>query len=311
MSPIFDPHDRLTGYGGITYTYGGTGELQRKTDASGTTGCTYDSFGNLRNVTPPAGSAVDYLTDGMNRRAGRKLGGTMAQELLYGNQLNAVAELDGAGNLVAQYVYGTKGNVPDVKTDGTGTYRILSDHLGSPRLVVNTADGTVVEGMEFDEWGKVTADTSPSTTPFGFAGGLYEASTELVRFGMRDYDAVTGRWVSKDPIRFDGGQINIYAYVDNDPVNDVDSDGDALRTCAAAIDNLVNATARLVQRQVEDTSPDKGHVNALNHAKNAVQNALNQVARNCTAGDLVVIGAAASAAIEAAATAVALSPVGI
>ena len=45
-----------------------------------------------------------------------------------------------SGNLVAQYVYGTKANVPDVKTDGAGTYRIMSDHLGSPRLVVNTAD---------------------------------------------------------------------------------------------------------------------------------------------------------------------------
>jgi RHS repeat-associated protein len=205
--------------------FGPNGELLTKTDASGTTAYTYDSFGNLRNVTPPTGAAVDYVIDGLNRRVGRKVGGTLVQGLLYQNQLNAVAELDGSGNLVAQYLYGTKNNVPDVKTDGTGTYRILSDHLGSPRLVVNTADGTVVERMDFDEWGSVTADSAPSTAPFGFAGGLYEQSTALVRFGARDYDPKIGRWTIKDQSRFDGGQIALYAYANNDPVNSLDTNG--------------------------------------------------------------------------------------
>jgi RHS repeat-associated protein len=221
----YDPQDRMTAYGGATYTYGANGELQTKTDASGTASFTYDSFGNLRNVTPPTGSAIDYVIDGMNRRVGRKAAGTLVQGLLYENQLNAVAELDGAGNLVAQYVYGTKGNVPDVKTDGSGTYRILSDHLGSARLVVNTADGTVAERMDFDEWGNVTADAAPGTTPYGFAGGLYDRTTTLTRFGARDYDPTFGRWAVKDPIRFDGGQINIYVYADNDPVNESDPTG--------------------------------------------------------------------------------------
>ena len=205
--------------------FGANGELQTKTDASGATEYTYDSFGNLRNVTPPTGAAIDYVIDGMNRRVGRKVGGTLVQGLLYQNQLNAVAELDGAGNLVAQYTYGTKPNVPDLKTDDTGSYRILSDHLGSPRLVVNTANGTVIERMDFDEWGNVTADASPATTPFGFAGGLYEVTTGLTRFGARDYQASSGRWTSKDPIRFDGGQVNIYAYVGDEPINRIDPFG--------------------------------------------------------------------------------------
>jgi len=41
----------------------------------------------------------------------------------------------------------------------------------------------------------------------------------LVRFGARDYDPSVGRWTSKDPILFDGGQANLYVYVNNDPVN--------------------------------------------------------------------------------------------
>ena len=55
----------------------------------------------------------------------------------------------------------------------------------------------------------VTLDTNPGFQPFGFAGGLYDADTGLVRFGARDYDAAVARWTAKDPIRWDGGQANL------------------------------------------------------------------------------------------------------
>ena len=60
---------------------------------------------------------------------------------------------------------------------------------------------------------------------FGFAGGLYDQDTKLTRFGYRDYDAETGKWTAKDPIRFSGGDVNLYGYVLNDPVNFVDPEG--------------------------------------------------------------------------------------
>ena len=40
-----------------------------------------------------------------------------------------------------------------------------------------------------------------SDSVFGFAGGIYDPDTELVRFGARDYDPRVGRWTTKDPIR--------------------------------------------------------------------------------------------------------------
>src|SRR5690606_36494049 len=61
--------------------------------------------------------------------------------------------------------------------------------------------------------------------PFGFAGGIYDRDTGLIRFGMRDYDPETGRWTSKDPILFAGGDTNLYGYVMNDPINFVDPTG--------------------------------------------------------------------------------------
>ncbi|MBT9098538.1 hypothetical protein KFZ76_12595 [Methylovulum psychrotolerans] len=46
-------------------------------------------------------------------------------------------------------------------------------------------------------WGNITQDTNPGFQPFGYAGGLYDRHTKLVRFGARDYDAETGRWTGK------------------------------------------------------------------------------------------------------------------
>jgi RHS repeat-associated protein len=105
------------------------------------------------------------------------------------------------------------------------TYRILSDHLGSPRLVLNVDTGEVVQRVEYDAFGVVLSDTAPGFQPFGFAGGLYDRDTRLVHFGARDYDPYTGRWTSKDPILFRAGDANLYAYVFGDPVNLVDPAG--------------------------------------------------------------------------------------
>jgi len=201
------------------------GELLSKTDASGTTAYSYDVLGNLLSVNVASGSLIEYIVDASNRRIGRKVDGTLDKGWLYKDQLNPVAELDGAGNVVSRFVYASRANVPDFIIKGGNTYRVVSDHLGSPRLVIDIATGLVAQAMDFDEFGNVIADTNPSFQPFGFAGGLYDTSTGLTRFGARDYDPETGRWTVKDPIRFSGGDSNLYGYTLQDLVNFVDPDG--------------------------------------------------------------------------------------
>ncbi len=61
-------------------------------------------------------------------------------------------------------------------------------------------------------------DTNPGFVPFGFAGGLYEADTKLVRFGARDYDPQFGRWTSKDPILFGGATLTFMATLKTIPL---------------------------------------------------------------------------------------------
>jgi RHS repeat-associated protein len=157
--------------------------------------------------------------------------GVITHRWLYKDQLNPVAQLNGAGELEWQYVYASKPNVPDFAIDvaGGGTvYRVVSDQLGSVVLVVNVTNASdILFGAQYSAFGEQTVlpiSTNLDWGPFGFAGGLYDSDTGLVRFGARDYDPETGRWTAKDPIRFDGG-LNLYVYAGGDPVNYIDLDG--------------------------------------------------------------------------------------
>lgn len=149
----------------------------------------------------------------------------MEQGFLYGLARGPMAELGANGNVVSRFVYGVRSTAPDYMTRGGRTYAIVGDQLGSPRSVVDTATGQVVQEMDFDDFGRVTRDTNPGFQPFGFAGGLYDRDTGLVRFGARDYDPRNGRWTTKDPIGLGGGDANLYAYAGSDPVNRADPDG--------------------------------------------------------------------------------------
>jgi len=173
-------------------------------------------------VVLPDATQIDYVVDGANRRIGKEVNGALVQGFLYGDALNPVAELDGTGAVIARFVYGSRSNVPDYMVKGGVTYRVITDHLGSPRLVVDAATGAIAQRMDYDAWGNVVADSNPGFQPFGFAGGLYDRDTRLVRFGARDYDPEVGRWTAKDPIRFDGGDANLYGYVVGNPVNAID-----------------------------------------------------------------------------------------
>ncbi|MFT3777050.1 MAG: RHS repeat-associated core domain-containing protein [Ottowia sp.] len=143
----------------------------------------------------------------------------------------------------AIFYYGDKPNVPEAMDKGGKTYRIVSDQLGSVRLVIDSQTGDIAQQMDYDAWGNVTQDTNPNFQPFGFAGGLYDPDTKLTRFGARDYDAETGRWTAKDPILFAGGDSNLYGYVLQNPVSFIDPTGLVAPAVAACFSNPVCGAA--------------------------------------------------------------------
>jgi len=227
----YDAQDRLTSYGPYKYTYTNNGSLRTKTDTrtspATVTTYTYDALGNLLSVAPSNGPVISYIVDGQDRRIAKKVGSTTVKQWLYRDGLKPVAELDGSGTLVSVFVYGSNSNTPDLVVRNNVTYRLLTDHVGSVLRAINVSNASDVAFVaEYTAFGEQTVITGAADfVPFGFAGGLYDAETGLVRFGARDYDPVVGRWISKDPILFDGGQANIYVYVNNDPANATDPNG--------------------------------------------------------------------------------------
>jgi RHS repeat-associated protein len=226
----YDAQDRLTAYGPVgtqtAYTYLPDGQLASRTPFGGATvSYSYDELGNLLSVATvgaPA-SQIDYTVDGLGRRVERKKGGTVTQRWLYQDSLRPVAELDGTNTPVSRFVY-AGGVAPEYMIKGGTLYRFVKDQLGSVRLVVDQT-GTITQRIDYDPWGVVTADTNPGFQPFGFAGGLYDPDTKLVRFGNRDYDAEIGRWTARDPASFGGGSSNLYEYAFSSPVNLADASG--------------------------------------------------------------------------------------
>jgi RHS repeat-associated protein len=184
-------------------------------------------MGSLIAVSLPDGRLIEYVTDGKGRRIGKMVNGVLTKQWIYRDQLKPVAELDGAGNLVSEFIYGTKVNVPGLVVRGGVTYRMVTDQLGSPVFAVNTANSSDVPFQAtYTAFGERTLVAGTDDwMPFGFAGGIYDFDTKLMRFVARDYNPAIGRWVSKDPIRFNRGQVNIYVYVGNDPVNRRDPSG--------------------------------------------------------------------------------------
>ena len=220
----YDDHDRLIKYNDTTFTYNPNGELQSKTTNGQETFYNYDTLGNLVAVNMP-GKSVQYQIDPKNRRSAKIVNGNFMSRYVWQDQLRLVAELDSNNNVKSRFVYVEGVNSPEYMVKDGRKFMFVKDQRGSVHLVVDSETGEVKQKMRYSEWGEVLEDTNPGFQPFGFAGGLYDQDTHLLRFGARDYDPIIGKWNAKDPIRFESKVTNLYEYVLNDPINYNDYNG--------------------------------------------------------------------------------------
>ncbi|MCI5157458.1 MAG: RHS repeat-associated core domain-containing protein [Candidatus Electrothrix sp. AUS1_2] len=157
-----------------------------------------------------------------------------------------MAVYDGSDSLLMRFEY-ADGRMPIAMTAGGATYYLGYDQVGSLRTVAD-ASGNVVKEISYDSFGTILSDSNPAfAVPFGFAGGLHDRDTGLVKFGFRDYDPAIGRWVAKDPIFFAGGDVDLYGYVLNDPISFVDPEGLIIPAIlgAAVINGGINVLANI------------------------------------------------------------------
>ena len=220
----YDDRNRIKNLGVTRYTWMPDGSLAGVARDGRATAFVYDDFGALRQASLPDGRNVSYIVDADGRRVGRELGGKLVAGYLYGTDGALAAETDATGKIVSRFGYDDLGRVALLERNGA-SYRVVTDGVGSPRIIIDSQTGSVAEQIAYDAWGNIMQDTSPGFIPIGFAGGLRDSDTGLIRFGARDYDPVAGRWTASDPIRFNAGDANLYRYAAADPVNLSDPTG--------------------------------------------------------------------------------------
>ena len=218
----YDAQDRIVALGETTYQFDDDGFMARR-DA---TSFEYSSRGELMKVVMPDRRSISYEYDGMGRRVARTdAEGTY--QYLYGNpdkpfQVTAIRE---PSSILSIYYYDELGLLFAIQRGESWCY-VVSDQLGTPK-VISDENGETVKTLEYDGFGNLAKDSDPAIIlPIGFAGGLSDWETKLVRFGFRDYDPACGHWTAKDPIGFAAGDSNLYQYVSTNPVNLVDCTGE-------------------------------------------------------------------------------------
>jgi len=103
-------------------------------------------------------------------------------------------------------------------------YYYHKDGLGSITDITD-ASGNIVGSYTYKSFGEVYLASVGLAQPYMYTGREYDPESGLYYYRARYYDPKEGRFLTKDPIGFAGGDVNLYRYVQNNPVNFIDPFG--------------------------------------------------------------------------------------
>jgi RHS repeat-associated protein len=165
----------------------------------------------------------NYAYDGWNCLAVMNPSLVMSNSFMWGSDLSgSIQGAGGVGGLIKLAYYGATTTNCFVAYDGNGNVSAL----------INAADGTTSANYEYGPFGEVIrmSGAMAKLNPFRFSTKCDDDETDFLYYGYRYYNASTGRWLSRDPAEAapkeasedDAGGQNIYAFVVEDPINDID-----------------------------------------------------------------------------------------
>ena len=217
---IFKEHIKDVGYRPV---FSG-GELRDKGINPKSTGkgflYTWNANGSLRSVTDLEGVTYRFRYDAFGRRLEKRRMSSTFRFVWDGNVLlHETFKKDNSKNTeLTTWVF--EGFVPTAKLVNGKAYSIISDHLGTPILAIDS-DGMEVWNRQLDIYGRVRKEYKHSSlgdevfpfVPFLYQGQYYDFETNLAYNRFRYYSPETGAYISQDPIRLSGNNPNLYAYV--------------------------------------------------------------------------------------------------
>ncbi|MBK7708694.1 MAG: RHS domain-containing protein [Acidobacteria bacterium] len=230
----FDPvGNRLSSHRSANYGYE-FGQFNR-VNSTDTAGYVYDANGNIRmkaegkelwryqwdfdNRLVSASTrkqTVRYKYDALGRRIQRFIvGGKENTKFIY-DGADVIAD-DNSGTLT-KYLNGPGIDDKLRMQTGSDVRYFIADHLGSTNALTDSS-GNVTSSATYDSFGNATGNLA---TRYKFTGREYDDFTGLHYYRARWYDGNLGRFISEDPIGFAGGDVNLYGYVGNGPVNSTD-----------------------------------------------------------------------------------------
>ncbi len=214
ISATYNTANQLTQWGSTTLTYDANGNLT----GDGVSTYTWDARNRLTSIS--GGSMASFNYDAFGRRIGKTIN-TVATNFLY-DGTNTVQELTGS-TPKANLLNGADVDSLIARSDAAGTTAPLKDALGSSLALVNSA-GSLATTYTYEPFGKTTTSGTASGNSYQYTGRENDGAG-LYYYRARYYNPSLQRFISEDPIGFAGGDVNLYSYVGNDPVNWVDPTG--------------------------------------------------------------------------------------
>jgi RHS repeat-associated protein len=218
----YDVDNRLLSFNGMSYTYDHNGNMISNTDLSGTTTFQYDAENRMIGINKPDGTVVNYRYDPFGRRIEKNVNGIITRYLYDSNDI--LYELDGSNTILARYTYDIGIDEPLIMRRDGASYYYHADGLGSITHITDDA-GSVIQSYVYNTFGEIVTQDGNLPNPYTYTSREYDSELGLYYYRARYYDAKIGRFLQIDPIGFAGEDVNLYAYVANNPINWVDPYG--------------------------------------------------------------------------------------